>query len=64
MKLQSAFDFTGSVKYGVKLGSPTIDGSLFVWDHDNFPDGTIEEDGSVTLTVPTPYDPVALFGGS
>ncbi|MGI9142021.1 MAG: hypothetical protein ACR2IJ_02415 [Fluviibacter sp.] len=50
--LRSLTDFTGTIYYGVLLGTPVEkdgDPNTFEWDDSAFPNGLINPDGSVTI---------------
>ena len=53
--LRSTTDLSGLVVNGCLLGMPVFDeiNSMFMWDDDAFPAGTIDQSGVVTPTDPT-----------
>lgn len=50
--LRATSDHAGTVVNGITLGEPATDESTpgsFRWEHEKFPNGTISDDGTITV---------------
>lgn len=58
MTLRSTTDHSGATYFGVLLSLPSHEGDVFVWDHVDLPDGTLDEAGEFTPRPdPPPFAP-------
>lgn len=46
-RIVSRFDWTGMQVNGIILGSPLVEDDWFIWDHDMFSSGAIDEEGNI-----------------